>query len=593
MNESGKAPLLKPIREEMNPELSEGLPAYIGVEVAEEEHLLDDEGVVSSAQNHTYGAVPADGTVKDEGEISQTRINIILSSMCLGSFLAALDNTVVTTLLSHIASEFNELSNVSWIATAYLLSSATFQPLYGKVSDIFGRRPLIIISNVFFITGCLICGFAPTIWWLVFGRFIAGIGGGGVTSLGSITASDIVPLRSRALYQGIFNFFFGLGIAMGGLVGGWFSETKSGWRMAFIVQAPLCVVSLTLILVFLKLPPGCKGLGLIENDKEGKPDIWAKFKKIDWTGSLSLVSFLFTFMLASSLGGNEIPYNSKTFIVLSITVLILGFLFFYIELYIARDPILPIRFLKDRSVLGASFANWFCMMSGITLAFYVPVYWSSVLNLKPTEMGRRIAPNFFSTAFGSMGAGFYMKKTGQYYNFLLAFAALMVVGQIQALLMTPDISTWKQYLTIPIPQLGGSVIITVTLLAMISAVPHEHQAATTSISYAFRSTGSTLGVSIGAALFRNKLSTKLLKSVLEFESDKHPKGELLKIIKKATESSEYVHADAPKFIQETLIRCYDNACKTTFTFCFGAAAMAFLSCSIIREYKLHTSIDRK
>lgn len=407
MEETDRTSLLQSARDKMNPELAEGLPAYVGVEVAEAENLLGDEG-------NERGVSDFSESDDKKSDMAQTRLNIIIGSMCLGSFLAALDNTIVTTLLSHIASEFNELSRISWISTAYLLSSATFQPLYGKISDIFGRRPLIIISNLFFIVGCLICGLSKNLWTLVIGRFIAGIGGGGVTSLGSIA-----------------------------------------------------------------------------------------------------------------------------------------------------------------------------------LTFYVPVYWSSVLNLSPTEMGKRIAPNFFSTAFGSVGAGYYMKKTGRYYSFLLKFAGLMAIGQLQILLMKPDISTWRQFTLLPIPQFGAAVLITVTLLAMIAAVPHEHQAATTSISYAFRSTGSTLGVSIGAALFRNRLSSRLYEDVLGFESEEYSREYLLSIVHKAVESSEYVHTKAPKFIQGTLIHCYESACHLTFSFCFVICILAWISCSIIKEYKLHTSMERK
>ncbi|KAG0673047.1 hypothetical protein C6P41_003106, partial [Kluyveromyces marxianus] len=188
----------------------------------------------------------------------------------------------------------------------------------------------------------------------------------------SITASDIVPLRSRALYQGIFNFFFGMGVAIGGLIGGWFSESKNGWRMAFLIQVPLSTISLILIITFLKLPKGCKGLGLVSNGVNGKINVFNKLKSIDWYGSFTLVTFLFSFMLASSLGGKEIAYSSIIFKLLLLVIIVSGGLFVYVELYISADPILPIRFLSNRSILGASFANWFCMMSSITLTFYVP-----------------------------------------------------------------------------------------------------------------------------------------------------------------------------------------------------------------------------
>ncbi|SCU86066.1 LANO_0C06612g1_1 [Lachancea nothofagi CBS 11611] len=519
-------------------------------------------------------------------DLSPVRIRIIMISMCLGIFLAALDNTIVSTLMSHIASEFNAMPNISWIATGYLLSTSCFQPLYGKISDVLGRKPLLIFCNVVFGLGCLICGFSTNLWSLVLGRFVAGIGGGGLTSLASITTSDIVPLRDRALYQGICNLFFAAGTSCGGLVGGFFGEHGGGWRVAFLIQVPFCILSCLLITLYLELPP--RHAHKDHNDRHSSQGL----RTLDWQGGISLVVFLFLFMLTASLGGKEIPYKSKLFALACVITFVSGAVFVAIETYVAVDPILPVSFLKDRTICAGSLANFFCTMSMITTSFYLPVYWASVMNMGTTDVGKRSVPSFFSIAFGSLGAGYYMKRTGKYYWFLLGFCVFAVAGQVQINLVTPSVPVWQQYLLLVIPSFGVSVLLTVTLLAMIAAVPHEYQAATTSLSYAFRSTGCTLGVSVGAAIFRNSLSSFLDKKVLRLVSEEHTEAELRRIITKAAHSSEWIHKGAPLFVQSTLVECYHFACRATFKFCLVTLVLATISCALLREHKLHTSISR-
>ncbi|KAH3901924.1 uncharacterized protein SCODWIG_01308 [Saccharomycodes ludwigii] len=585
---SENTPLIQPIRSSIVQDVSTDIPGFVAAELEEQE----EEYIESQQQQPSYSAINSTKSQQntiasiistDDGVgLSKTRVQIILWSMYLGIFLASLDVTIVSTLLGHISSEFNALSRSSWIATAYLLSNATFQPLYGKISDIFGRKPLLIFSNVCFSIGCWICGRSGGLWWLVLGRFISGIGGGGMTSMSTITTSDLVPLRSRAFYQGVGNFFFGLGTAIGGLIGGWISD-KFGWRWAFYVQVPLSVLSTLSIIIFMDLPP--------TELMKSSTGIRNKLSKIDWYGSLTLVCFLLFFMIASSIGGKEVAFSSNTFIGLCCASFVCFILFMYIELKVSCDPVLPMKYLADRSVFGASFANWFCMMNSITLLYYLPIYWSTVLDLSPTETGKRLSPNFFSTAFGSLGAGLYIRKTGKYYWFQLLFCIWGVLGCLKIYLITPKISVLGQYLLFVTPGFGMSVLITVTLLVIIAAVPKEAQATCTSISYMFRSTGSTLGVSIGAAIFRKSISSLLVSRVMEFEGEEHTAKELYKIIDKATNSSEYLKI-APDFVKDTLKECYHSALKNTYLFCLVCFILATVSVSIVREYKLHTSMQR-
>lgn len=591
MVQSEHSPLLTPVDRDAMQDPSTDLPGFVANQIEQQDHLLDIEqgraygsttksSISSENEREDAGGATVAGCGSAEFYLPSSRILIIMLSMFLGIFLAALDGTIVSTLLTHIGSEFNSLDKASWIATSYLLSSSTCQPLYGKLSDHLGRKPLLVFSNAVFAIGCLICGLSNSIWAVVAGRFISGIGGCGLTSLATMIMSDLVPLRDRAVYQGLCNFVFGLGTASGGLVGAYFRD----WRLAFILQCPISVLSGILIVAYLELPPRASA---------SNKDCWsARLRRLDWAGATSLIAFLFLFMLTSSMGGSSVAYGSRLFAAMCAATLVFGAVFVYVELRVAADPVLPVSFLRDRSVLGSSLANWFCMMSMMTTNFYLPVYWSSVLGMKATDVGKRAMPSFFSVAFGSLGAGLYMKRTGKYYYFLLAFCVLAIAGQVQIALITPQMPVWRQYLLQVVPGFGVSVLITVTLLAMIAAVPHEHHAATTSISYAFRSTGATLGVSVGAAVFRSSLTSLLDAKVMRFASDGHSERELRGIIASAARSSDWVHRSAPPFVRATLLECYHFASRATFKFCLTTMVLAGVSCSIIKEHKLHTSIKR-
>lgn len=507
------------------------------------------------------------------------RIRFIMCSLYLGVFLSALDNTVISTLLPHIASELNELPRISWVATAYLFSCAIFQPLFGKISDVFGRKYLIMWSTLVFFLGCLICGTSKNVLSLVFGRFVTGIGGGGINSLSSIIISDIIPLRNRAVYQGSANFFYALGTAAGGVLGGFFTEHLGGWRSAFLIQLPFCFLSFNLLAFFLRL----------EKRELEKSSFKTKLKRLDFLGIITLLVFLLIFMTASTIG-----FSSSPVIVVLLCALLFssGGIFAYIELKVATDPILPISFLTKRNIIGSGLANWFCMMGMMTTNFYLPIYLSSVSNMGPIEIGKRSIPSFFSLALGSFGTGYYLKRYGKYFKLLMVACVVLVLGQLQINLVKPDSPVWSQYCLFILPAIGMAVMITVTLLAMTAAVPQEDQAAVTSIGYAFRSTGCTLGVSIGAAVFQNSLTKNLASRVMVYLSEGYSKKELSDIIDKASRSSEWSNECSPKFVRQTLLKSYDSACHSTFKFCFLCFVLATLSCSIIKEYPLHSSIKK-
>ncbi|ONH68213.1 Multidrug resistance protein fnx1 [Cyberlindnera fabianii] len=576
-------PLIKGVRSDILLDPSTEVSGFIASELEQEELLRDP------TYHSTDNGDDIEAQVDVPDTLSQNRINVIVGSMFVGVFLAALDGTVVTTLVSRIASEFDSLPKLSWIATAYLLSSSTFQPLYGKLSDIFGRKPLLLFSNLTFALGCLICATAQDVNVLIFGRFISGIGGGGLTSLSSITTSDVVPLKNRGLYQGITNIAFACGSGAGSLLGGVFvnhEELLGGWRGAFGFQVPLTIISAYLIYKYLALPKGSPGLGVAGFD------ITRKLKLIDWYGSATLIVFLFSFLTAASLGGKEIAYSSPQFIALSVlTTSFLG-LFIFVECK-AVAPILPLHFMKIPTVTGVSISLFCFCMTSFAVYFIIPIYYTTVFNLNSQQIGWRFAPNFFTIIFGSVGAGYYMKTTGKYYYLNIISGFIAVFGTLRIAMINPSYTTFEQYLLIVTQGMGVSVIITSTLLALIAAVPHEHQAATTSISYLFRSCGSTLGVAIGSAIMSRRLDKELETRVMSFLSDKHPLDELVHIIDRASHNTEYVHGGAPEWVKQTLIDSYAVSTKQAFSFCLVTSIVGLASLFLIKEYTLHSTLTKK
>lgn len=561
-------------------------PGLVAAEVAESEGLLESQGMKS-----TYGGVGSSSNDSNDDSndevtsdkryaVPQSQLYVLVGTIFVGAFLAALDGTVVTTLLSVIASDLNALSKVSWVATAYLLSCSAFQPLFGKLSDIFGRKSLLIMCGCFFAVGCFISLFKSLVS-LVAGRFITGIGGAGLTTLGTISLSDLVPLRERGLYQGLVNIFFCLGATSGGLIGGIINDNL-GWQYVFILQIPLAVFVALNFWRNLNLPAGSPGLGL-----HGK-DIWEKLKRVDFLGSFLLVSGLICIIIAAALGGHEIDYASFTFAGLCLLSLIFIGWFIWVEARVADEPILPIHLMKNRTVISASLGNWFYSMSMYTLLYYMPIFFTAVLRLSPTENGLRLAPNFLGISFGSVISGLYMKRTGKYYyyNAIVGFVGLL--GAIIILSVKSTIPVLAQYFIILPNGFSYSSILTVTLLALIAGVPVKYQASTTSIQYTFRSTGSTLGVSIASAIFlyifNDSLKTEVPKKISDPQLAHH-------VIKEALKSSKYLD-EAPKFIQTTLVHCYYLACKAAFGFALVSIALGFLSLLFIKEHVLHNTIER-
>ncbi|OJD11451.1 hypothetical protein AJ78_07778 [Emergomyces pasteurianus Ep9510] len=531
------------------------------------ENGIDDDVPNGVGAGNSSSADDSDVPLADE--LTTKQLLMVLPSIWVGVFLAALDATIVGTLAAPISSSFNSLSLLSWLATAYLASNAACQPLSGKLTDIFSRRNGLVVSNVLFGVGNLICGLAKDELVMIFGRTVAGMGGGGITAIATFINSDLVPLRKRGMWQGIGNICYGLGSALGGVFGGWMNDNW-GWRWAFLVQLPFVVVSTALVMWKVDIP-------VKVTDK-------SRLKRIDFLGAGTLVITLVLLLVALNCGGNQVPWNHPliwTTIPLSAVFLIL---FIYIEEKVATEPVIPVRLLLDRTVLSSCLTNWFSTMAVFAVLFYAPFYFQ-VQGYSATMAGLRLAPQAVGTALGSLGSGILMRVTGRYLYFNYAANGLLVLSS--ALMTTYTLTTpaWQPFVHIFILGLGYGSMLTVTLVALIAAVEHKHQAVVTSASYAFRSTGSSIGVTAASAVFQNLLRTGLWSRFGDRE-------DAAKIIKKVRDSLDAINK-VPADWRPGVLDAYIEALRGVFGATLGLTVLGMLTCLFMKEHKLHMNLARK
>lgn len=525
-------------------------------------------------EGHTPGASNANGDedqpkAQPPEDPTALQIIIILSGPWLGCFLGAMDSTIIATLSAPISTSFNSLSLLSWVGSAYLLATAAVQPVSGRLSDILSRRTALIYSNIFFALGNLICGLARTEWVMIFGRVIAGIGGGGLTAVATFLGSDILPLRRRGLWQGFGNVIYGSGAGLGALCGGWINDLW-GWRVAFLMLVPCTLVSGSLSFFTIKEPVKKTEKGALE--------------RIDFLGAFTLILAMVLLLLGVNSGGNIVPWTHP--LVLSTIPLSVGFLgiFIYVEKTHAVEPIIPVQLMLDRTVFSACLTNWFGCMSIFAILFYGPIYFQ-VRGFSATQAGVRIVPQSIGGAIGSIAAGLIMRITGRYYLLNLGTQVVFVVGLIISSTFTLTTSTWVPELAFFLGGLGYTSMLTITLLALIAAVEHQHQAVITSASYAFRSTGAAIGITIASAVFQNILDVKLRAQLGD-----RPGG--ADVIAKLRNNLEEIHRVPPGW--ESIVKgVYMDALRGVFLTTMGIGVLGLLVSLLMREHVLHTNLARK
>ncbi|KAJ7290334.1 member of the major facilitator superfamily [Mycena rebaudengoi] len=500
-----------------------------------------------------------------EAHKPQLSLPAILIPMAIGIFLCAMDQTIIVSSYAAIGSELNQLQNTSWIATAYMLTLTSFQPLYGKLSDIFGRKSCLLVAYTLFALGCLACGLAKTLPQLILARGLAGMGGGGMSTVVSIIMSDIVPLRSRGTWQGILNIIYAAGSATGAPLGGFLSDSI-GWRWGFLVQVPAIILAFVFVSFSLHLP------------QQDTSDLRAKLKRVDFSGALCLILCVFSLLYGLDRGGN-IAWNDRKTILALCFFAVLFPVFLLIELRWATEPFAPKRIIANPSLIGAYMVNLFGLTSSFGLIFQIALFYQAVLNKTASEVGFWLIPNVAGGVLGSLAGGICIQVTGKYYWATVIAYIMMAAGTLTTVfeagvLATSAIGVASGALLLAIGNASG---ITTSLIALISNAGPADQAMATAVSYLFRSLGSVVGMSISSTLLQSFLRATLREKLTGSDVDE--------IVRRVRQSLTYIDELDEK--TAGIVRtAYGQAVLVPMWFSVAMACCALVSATFIKEMPL-------
>ncbi|KAH9826882.1 MFS general substrate transporter [Teratosphaeria destructans] len=495
------------------------------------------------------------------------RLLIVSPALAIGVFLSAADQTIIMSSYGRIGSDLQALNLTSWIATSYFLTLTSFQPLYGKLSDIFGRKACLLIAYAIFGVGCLACGLSRNMKQLIAARAFAGIGGGGMTTVVSILLSDVVALRERGKWQGYVNIVYATGSSAGAPLGGFLADSI-GWRWSLLIQTPLCLVAFIAVLIALKLPKG--------DEMHWKE----KLRRVDFLGALILIAAVFCLLVGLDRGSNVSWQGTVTIIFLCVSVP-LFVTFVLVEMKIAKEPFAPGHIIFNRSMVACYLCNFFSMGGWLAAYFYIPLYFQAVDGTTATGAGIRMIPSILSSVCGSLFGGFYIQKTGRFYSLTVVGYSLLTLGLIGIFLCSGILTdnTPGMIISMCIGGFGNGIGITTTLIGLIANAAPADQAVATACSYLFRSLGSTFGVAISATFanqaLRNTLTTELPRLGLS-------EAKALEIAEKVRESLAYLRSLEPG-VRHVVIGCYSASTSAAFAFQIFLVAGAAVSAYFIRE----------
>lgn len=431
---------------------------------------------------------------------------ITLIGLMIVFLLSALDQTIVGTAMPRIIAQLNGLNLYSWVTTAYLLSSTVMVPIYGKLSDLYGRKSILLTGVALFTFGSVLCGAAGEFGWLpllgggmtqlIVFRAIQGLGGGALFTSAFAIIADIFPPRERGRFGALFGSMFGLASLLGPVIGGFFAQlgpthlgplTVAGWRWIFYINLPLA--SLALFMIAVKMPALTRRVP----------------GTIDFLGAALVIVTFVPLLLAMSWGGQTYAWNSTPVVSMLVLSVVGLAAFIFVESRVAH-PILSLRLFANRTFSFANAASFVVSMAFMGVVAFLPLYLQLGAGAQPAQSGIVMLPLMLGLIAASTISGQLVSRFGVFKPILLGGQAIMLVGTVLLLFIHPGMSLWDIAWRVLIFGIGLGPSQSLFSLAVQNAVQPQELGVATSTSQFFRQIGSTIGVALFGAILTNNLA---------------------------------------------------------------------------------------
>ena len=403
-------------------------------------------------------------------------------------FLGALDQTIVGTALPQIITDLSGANLYTWVVTIYLLASTVTVPIYGKLSDLYGRKPLLLTGVSLFLIGSVLAGLSQNIEQLIIFRGIQGLGAGALFPIALATIGDLYSPKERGRYQGLFGAVFGLASLIGPALGGWLTDTFS-WHLIFYVNLPIGLISIAIILIEL---PTIKGRAN---------------QKIDFLGALVFAAGIIPVLIGLTNVQTNAFATPEVAGLISLGLVLLG-LFLFIEAKV-EEPIIPLELFRNRTFAAAAAASFFASIGFFTAIIFLPRYFQTVLGETATNSGYATLPLLLGVIISSVTAGLLVARSGRYKSLILGAILLIAAASLLLTNIKADTDPWLLRLWMFLAGLGIGPTLSVFTIVVQNAVPFKFLGAATSNLTFFRQVGGSVGLAIVGSYFGGQLATNI------------------------------------------------------------------------------------
>jgi EmrB/QacA subfamily drug resistance transporter len=500
--------------------------------------------------------------VEGNGGLTGAALRTVFIALMLGMFLAALDQTIVSVALPTIVGDLGGLSHLSWVVTSYLLASTVSTPIYGKLGDMYGRKPVFLVAILIFLAGSMLAGLSQSMTELIGFRALQGIGAGGLMVGAQAIIADIVPPRERGRYMGLIGSVFAVASVAGPLLGG-FLVTNLSWRWVFYVNLPVGILAVLIVSTRLHLHTPHQR------------------HRIDYIGAALLSGGVGALILLATWGGTEYAWGSNEIVGLGIVGVALLTIFVWWERR-AAEPILPLQLFRSRIFSVANAMGFTIGMAMFGAIIFIPLFLQIVYGVSAKSSGLRTIPLMAGLLVTAVLSGRVISRIGRYRPFPIAGTAVLVVGMFLLSLLGVDTPPWVASVYMVVVGVGlGLVMQVLVLVVQNDARPQEIGVATSSATF-FRSMGGAFGVALFGTIFASRLSDQLASLPRNITAH----------LGSGVQLNPVEIDQLPARIHEDVLHAFAHSLSGVFLFGMVLALVPFVLSWFLKEVPLRTTVAR-